>query len=128
MSKKAAKSGPAASDDADIDSLDRVELDALQKVFERLDRKSDNKIDKEEVMQQFDELGYKPRKVTDYGNSEVEDIIWEVDEDSDGAIDWENFVQIYIRCRRDKTGQTCLVFFSEKILLGFLSWDHWCFF
>ncbi len=47
-------------------------------VFERLDRKNDGKIDKEELQQQFDDLGYRPRKITDYGNSEVEDIIWEV--------------------------------------------------
>eukprot|EP00961_Rhodomonas_salina_P209712 2831386-Rhodomonas_salina.2 len=31
-------------------------------------------------------------------------MIWEVDEDCDGMIDWENFVQLYVRCRRDKTG------------------------
>ncbi len=31
---------------------------------------------------------------TDYGTSEVEDMIWEVDEDCDGMIDWENFVQV----------------------------------
>ena len=35
---------------------------------------------------------YRPRKTTDYGNSEVEDIIWEVDEDCDGLVDWNNFV------------------------------------
>ena len=27
-----------------------------------------------------------------------------MDEDCDGMIDWENFVQLYVRCRRDKTG------------------------
>ena len=37
-------------------------------------------------------LRYRPRKTTDYGNSEVEDIIWEVDEDCDGLVDWDNFV------------------------------------
>ena len=38
---------------------------------------------------------YRPRKTTDYGNSEVEDIIWEVDEDCDGLVDWNNFVLMY---------------------------------
>ena len=38
---------------------------------------------------------YRPRKTTDYGNSEVEDIIWEVDEDCDGFVDWNNFVLMY---------------------------------
>jgi len=74
-------------------------------VFERLDRKNDGKIDKQEIAKQFEVLGYKPKKSTDYGTSEVEDMIWEVDDDCDGMIDWENFVRLYVRCRRDKTGQ-----------------------
>jgi Ca2+-binding EF-hand superfamily protein len=32
-------------------------MEALQKVFERLDRKGDGMIDKDELMQQFDDLG-----------------------------------------------------------------------
>mmetsp|Transcript_34788 Transcript_34788/g.78583 ORF Transcript_34788/g.78583 Transcript_34788/m.78583 type:complete len:171 (+) Transcript_34788:302-814(+) len=35
-------------------------------------------------------------------DSEVEDIIWETDEDGDGLIDWENFVLLYGRARCDK--------------------------
>ena len=27
----------------------------------------------------------------------------EVDEDANGWIDWENFVQLYIRCRKDRS-------------------------
>ena len=48
-------------------------------------------------------LDHKPRKQTEYGLSEIEDIIWEVDEDGNGWIDWENFVQLYLRCRKDRT-------------------------
>ena len=62
-------------------------------MFERLDRKNDGKICRDEISQQFEILGYKPRKHTDYGTSEVVDMIWEVDEDCDGMIDWENFIQ-----------------------------------
>lgn len=29
----------------------------------------------------------------------------QVDEDANGYIDWENFVQLYIRCRKDKSGK-----------------------
>ena len=105
---------PSASvSDSDVDmaaALGRSTMESLQKVFERLDRKNDGKIDKEELMLQFENLGcvkcpahnenmhgitldrYRPRKTTDYGNSEVEDIIWEVDEDCDGMVDWDNFV------------------------------------
>ena len=86
------------------EGLDRTELESIKRVFERLDRKNDGKIDRDEIAQQLDLLGYKPRRHTDYGTSEVEDMIWEVDEDCDGMIDWDNFVQLYIRCRRDKTG------------------------
>ena len=32
-------------------------------------------------------------------------MIWEVDEDCDGMIDWENFIQLYVRCRKDKSGR-----------------------
>lgn len=86
------------------EGLDRTELESIKRVFERLDRKNDGKIDRDEIAQQLDLLGYKPKRHTDYGTSEVEDMIWEVDEDCDGKIDWDNFVQLYIRCRRDKTG------------------------
>ena len=30
---------------------------------------------------------------------------FQVDEDGNGYIDWENFVQLYIRCQKDKTGK-----------------------
>ncbi|EKX43252.1 hypothetical protein GUITHDRAFT_153302 [Guillardia theta CCMP2712] len=86
------------------EGLDRTELESIKRVFERLDRKNDGKIDKQEIAKQFEVLGYKPKKSTDYGTSEVEDMIWEVDDDCDGMIDWENFVRLYVRCRRDKTG------------------------
>ena len=51
----------------DVEVLDRMELDSLQKVFERLDRKNDGKIDKDEITQQFEELGYRPKKVCNRG-------------------------------------------------------------
>jgi hypothetical protein len=34
------------------------------------------------------DLNHKPRKQIEYGMSEIEDIIWEVDEDANGWIDW----------------------------------------
>lgn len=65
----------------------------------------DGRLGVNELQAMYEELGYKPRKQTEYGVSEVEDIIWEVDEDANGYIDWENFVQMYIRCRKDKSGK-----------------------
>ncbi|EKX51041.1 hypothetical protein GUITHDRAFT_150967 [Guillardia theta CCMP2712] len=83
----------------------RVDYDNLGRVFERMDLKKDGKIDVQELTQAYKNLGYQPRKRTEYGLSEVEDIIWEVDEDANGWIDWDNFVQLYVRCRKDRTGQ-----------------------
>ena len=113
----------------------RVDYDNLGRVFERMDLKvrsllgftwllsmsqKDGKIDVQELTQAYkvnipsccsnspprrQNLGYHPRKRTEYGLSEVEDIIWEVDEDANGWIDWDNFVQLYVRCRKDRTGQ-----------------------
>eukprot|EP00961_Rhodomonas_salina_P140453 1889973-Rhodomonas_salina.1 len=80
----------------------RIEYDNLRRVFERLDLKKDDRIDKQELKAQYDVLDHKPRPNTEYGLSEVEDIIWEVDEDANGWIDWENFVQLYLRCRKDR--------------------------
>ena len=59
--KKPQTARPSASvSDSDVDmaaALGRSTMESLQKVFERLDRKNDGKIDKEELMQQFENLG-----------------------------------------------------------------------
>ena len=36
--------------------------------------------------------------------SEIEDMIWEVDEDCDKALTWAEFTAMYERCRSDTTG------------------------
>ena len=41
----------------DSEGLDRTELESIKRVFERLDRKNDVKIDRDEIAQQFDILG-----------------------------------------------------------------------
>lgn len=40
--------------------------------------------------------------------SEIEDMIWEVDEDCDQRVNWEEFQAMYERCRDDKTGASQL--------------------
>lgn len=71
----------------------------LKRAFNVLDSKGDGKIDPEELNQVFQTLGHKPRR------GEVEDLIWEVDEDCDGCIGWQEFQRMYHRCRQDSTGE-----------------------
>ena len=43
-------------------------------------------------------------QVNQYGISEVEQMIWEVDEDSDGCVSLEEFQLMFDRGRNDRTG------------------------
>ena len=36
--------------------------------------------------------------------SDIEDMIWEVDDDCDKCVNWSEFQAMYHRCRNDKTG------------------------
>jgi len=36
--------------------------------------------------------------------SEIEDLIWEVDEDCDRAVVWQEFQHMYQRCNKDTAG------------------------
>ena len=38
--------------------------------------------------------------------TEIEDMIWEVDDDCDMCVNWPEFQTMYNRCRQDKTGKT----------------------
>ena len=43
--------------------------------------------------------------------TEIEDMIWEVDEDCDQGLNWAEFQAMYHRCNNDKTGEkSCFVF------------------
>lgn len=74
------------------------EQDELERAFRTIDKKGDNLIDNDELNQLFLALGHKAKR------GEVEDMIWEVDEDCDGCISWDEFQTMYNRCRDDKTG------------------------
>ena len=79
-------------------------VQVIHRIFERIDYKKDNKIDKEELEHTLRSLGYDPVRVNQYGISEVEQMIWEVDEDCDGCVSLEEFQQMFDRGRNDKTG------------------------
>mmetsp|Transcript_33345 Transcript_33345/g.40313 ORF Transcript_33345/g.40313 Transcript_33345/m.40313 type:complete len:188 (-) Transcript_33345:676-1239(-) len=74
------------------------EAEDLRRAFDKLDSKGDGKIDSEELNKYFTQMGYKAKKM------DVEDMIWEVDEDCDKCVSWPEFQAMYHRCRNDKTG------------------------
>ena len=72
--------------------------DNLSRVFARLNKKSDGKIDVDELWTHLKFLGYKCKR------AECEDMIWEVDEDCDRCVNWEEFKTMFYRVRHDKSG------------------------
>ena len=77
----------------------------------------DGKIDAEELFSLFKWLNHKTSKVRELFNFktcptiprnlsqfEVEDVIWEVDDDGDKCINWLEFQAMYRRCRNDSSG------------------------
>ena len=82
---------------------EQKELESLRRVFDQLDASKDNKIDFKELNEQLQKLDYKAKRV------EVEDMIWEVDEDCDRCVSWDEFKLMFHRCRQDKVrrADTC---------------------
>jgi len=74
------------------------ETEDLRRAFDKLDTKGDGKIDAQELREIFSLLRHDTKK------AEVEDIIWEVDDDSDKCVSWAEFQAMYHRCRVDRTG------------------------
>lgn len=91
----------------------------------------DGKIDAEELEHVFKQLNHKCKKVltrsaqprpathacvgeacTDGActQADIEDMIWEVDDDCDKAVSWAEFQAMFTRCRNDKSGAFSSVF------------------
>ena len=77
---------------------EQKEQESLRRVFDQLDKNKDGKVDFKDLNDQLIKLDYRAKRV------EVEDMIWEVDEDCDHAVSWEEFRLAFYRCRTDKTG------------------------
>ena len=77
---------------------EQKEMENLRRVFEAMDKNKDNRIDFKELNEILLSLGYKAKK------AEVEDMIWEVDEDCDKCVSWDEYKLMFQRCRHDKTG------------------------
>merc|ERR1719502_1315378 len=74
------------------------ELESLRRAFKRMDKKGDGKIDVNELMEELEFLGHKVKP------QEAALIIWEVDDDADDCVDWEEFRTMFYRIRDDQTG------------------------
>jgi hypothetical protein len=70
----------------------------LRQVFDSIDTSLDSKIDSYELSSFLKKLGYCPKRDI------IENIIWEVDEDHDGKVGWEEFQRAYERCSNDIYG------------------------
>ena len=77
---------------------EQKELESLRRVFEQLDKTKQGKIGFKELNDQLIKLDYRAKRV------EVEDMIWEVDEDCDHCVSWDEFKLMFHRCRNDRTG------------------------
>ena len=84
-----------------LTAQDRVkqQVSRLRTVFNTIDTKNDGKVDPEELENQLLRLGYAPQP------GEARDMIWEVDDDGNGAIKWRQFRKLYSRVREDNDGR-----------------------
>lgn len=82
----------------ETENISQVEYDSLKKVFQWMDIKRDQKLDAAEISEVLTKLGYKAEK------KEIELMIWEVDDDLDHFVSWDEFLVMYQRCISDKSG------------------------
>ena len=74
---------------------EQKEEENLRRCFEEI-IKHDDKISLRDLTEQLAKLAYKPKR------AEIEDMIWEVDEDCDKCVSWDEFKLMFARCRADK--------------------------
>lgn len=75
-----------------------VRIEELQQAIHALEMRPDKKISCADVMEILKKLGTKVNK------KEVEEMIWEVDENLDGCLDWLEFRLMFNRNITDRTG------------------------
>ncbi|CAJ1328554.1 unnamed protein product [Effrenium voratum] len=80
------------------ENVQPVELENLKRVFKWLDTKKDDKICWQELSEALTKLSAKTPK------DQIELWIWEVDDDLDGMVGWDEFLTMYQRCISDQTG------------------------
>eukprot|EP01031_Cornospumella_fuschlensis_P042658 gene42658-52123_t len=76
----------------------QVRVEELSKSYQALENKPDKKISVADVTEMLKWLKQKTSK------KEVEEIVWEVDENLDGCLDWSEFRLMFNRNIMDRTG------------------------
>ena len=99
-----------------------IEMECLHRVFDKLsnmtqksEKEGKGKIGPQDLMKMLTELGLKLLK------SEVALYIWEVDDDLDGFINWDEYMKMYKRSISDVTGLEPRRLFN---LVQFLMYDE----
>lgn len=83
---------------ASKENVQPVELESLKRVFKWLDTKKDDKLCWQEISEALVKLQHKtPRE-------QIELWIWEVDDDLDNMVGFDEFLTMYQRCISDQTG------------------------
>jgi len=103
---EAHKQAQAEREQARREYNEKQELENLQRVFKRLDKKGAKRIDVEDLWGALKFLGHKCKK------QDVEDMIWEIDEDRDGAVSWDECRSAFYRVKHDKEGWEPRRFFN----------------
>ena len=76
----------------------RLRLEVLSKEYQDYENKVDKKISCNDVVEMFKFLRFKVSR------KEVEEFIWEVDENLDECLDWVEFKLMFTRNIMDRTG------------------------
>jgi Ca2+-binding EF-hand superfamily protein len=96
------------------ENVQPVELENLKRVFKWLDTKKDDKLDWQELSERLTQLSHKTPR------DQIELWIWEVDDDLDQMVGWDEFLTMYQRCISDQTGNEPRNLFN---LVQFLMYD-----
>jgi calmodulin len=74
------------------------ELESLRRTFKRINKKGDGKIAASDLIEELEFLGHS------VSEKEAALTIWEVDDDNDGCVDWDEFRTMFYRVRDDASG------------------------
>jgi len=74
------------------------ELESLRRTFKRINKANDGKISTSDLLEELTFLGH---SITE---KEAALTIWEVDDDNDNAVDWDEFKTMFYRVRDDESG------------------------